>query len=97
MKTLDARVVAQQRRQAPGEVVGVGVHHPQLVLRGQLGQGLDQLKLAARKERIDFLIKKQRDSSLSADEIAELRQQAQNIRDLQRQMNDLAAGVGHSN
>ena len=40
----------------------------------ELDQCLDQLKLAARKERIDFLIKKQRDSSLSADEIAELRQ-----------------------
>ena len=41
---------------------------------GELEQCLDQLKLAARKERIDFLIKKQRDSSLSDDEIAELRQ-----------------------
>ena len=40
----------------------------------ELDQCLDQLKLAARKERIDFLIQKQRDSSLSADEIAELRQ-----------------------
>jgi len=40
----------------------------------ELDQCLDQLKLAARKERIDFLIKKQRDGSLSADEIAELRQ-----------------------
>ena len=40
----------------------------------ELDQCLDQLKLAARKERIDFLIQKQRDSALSADEIAELRQ-----------------------
>ena len=40
----------------------------------ELDQCLDQLKLAARKERIDFLIKKQRDSSLSADEMADLRQ-----------------------
>ncbi len=41
---------------------------------GELEQCLDQLKLAARKERIDFLIRKQRDSALSDDEIAELRQ-----------------------
>ncbi len=39
----------------------------------ELAQCLDQLKIAARRERIDFLIQKQRDSSLSADEIAELR------------------------
>ena len=39
----------------------------------ELEQCLDQLKLAARKDRINFLIQKQRDSSLSADEIAELR------------------------
>ena len=39
----------------------------------ELSACLDQLKLAARKDRIDFLIQKQRDSSLSADEMAELR------------------------
>ncbi len=39
----------------------------------ELRECLDQLKLAARKDRIDFLIQKQRDSSLNADEIAELR------------------------
>ena len=39
----------------------------------ELVQCLDQLKLVARKDRIDFLIQKQRDSSLSDDELAELR------------------------
>jgi len=39
----------------------------------ELSQCLDQLKLLARKDRIDFLIQKQRDSSLSDDELAELR------------------------
>ena len=39
----------------------------------ELAQCLDQLKLVARKDRIDFLIQKQRDSSLSEDELAELR------------------------
>jgi len=39
----------------------------------ELVQCVDQLKLVARKDRIDFLIQKQRDSSLSDDELAELR------------------------
>jgi DNA primase len=35
---------------------------------------LEQLALAGRRERIDFLIEKQRDSALSDEELAELRQ-----------------------
>jgi hypothetical protein len=35
---------------------------------------LDQLAVAGRRERIDFLIQKQRVNSLTQDELAELRQ-----------------------
>lgn len=40
----------------------------------ELGECLDQLALAGRKERVDFLIEKQKVSGLSDDEKAELRQ-----------------------
>ena len=40
----------------------------------ELGDCLEQLALAGRRERIDFLIEKQRVKSLDEDEIAELRQ-----------------------
>ena len=40
----------------------------------ELGDCLEQLALAGRRERIDFLIEKQRVNSLDDDEIAELRQ-----------------------
>jgi hypothetical protein len=35
---------------------------------------IEQLALAGRRERIDFLIEKQRDNPLDEDEVAELRQ-----------------------
>ena len=40
----------------------------------ELADSIDQLALAGRRERIDFLIEKQRDNPLDKDEVAELRQ-----------------------
>ena len=40
----------------------------------ELGECLDQLALAGRKERVDFLIEKQRLTGLSGEEKSELRQ-----------------------
>ena len=40
----------------------------------ELADCVEQLALAGRRERIDFLIEKQRDKPLNEDEVAELRQ-----------------------